>query len=49
MKHETCLCEFGKIGREKKKEANEKRRAFYNYNSLNFQLSLFENDDKHLT
>ena len=27
--HETCRCEFGKIGREKKKEANEKRRAFY--------------------
>ena len=27
--HETCQCEFGKIGRAKKKEANEKRRAFY--------------------
>jgi hypothetical protein len=27
--HETCQCEFGKIGRKKKKEANEKRRAFY--------------------
>ena len=28
--HETCLCEFGKIGKEKKKAANQKRRDFYN-------------------
>ena len=27
--HETCLCEFGKIGREKKAAANQKRRDFY--------------------
>ena len=27
--HETCQCEFGKIGRARKKEANEKRREFY--------------------
>ena len=27
--HETCLCEFGKIGKERKKVANEKRREFY--------------------
>ena len=27
--HETCLCEFGKIGKERKKAANEKRREFY--------------------
>ena len=28
--HETCLCEFGKIGKEKKKAANQKRREYYN-------------------
>ena len=27
--HETCLCEFGKIGRQKKAAANQKRRDFY--------------------
>ena len=27
--HETCLCKFGKIGREKKAAANQKRRDFY--------------------
>ena len=27
--HETCLCEFGKIGKEKKAAANKKRRDFY--------------------
>ena len=27
--HETYRCEFGKIGRERKKEANEKIREFY--------------------
>ena len=27
--HETCLCEFGKIGRKKKEAANQKRRDFY--------------------
>ena len=27
--HETCLCEFGNIGREKKAAANQKRRDFY--------------------
>ena len=27
--HETCLCDFGKIGKAKKKAANEKRREFY--------------------
>ena len=27
--HETCLCKFGKIGREKKAAANQKRRNFY--------------------
>ena len=27
--HETCLCDFGKIGKEKKRAANEKRREFY--------------------
>ena len=27
--HKTCLCEFGKIGKEKKRAANEKRREFY--------------------
>ena len=29
LHHETCQCEFGKIGRARKKEANEKRREFY--------------------
>ena len=28
--HETCVCEFGKIGREKKEAANKQRRDFYN-------------------
>ena len=28
--HDTCLCEFGKIGKEKKKAANQKRREYYN-------------------
>ena len=28
--HETCLCEFGKIGKKKKDAANKKRREFYN-------------------
>ena len=28
--HETCVCDFGLIGKEKKEAANEKRRAFYN-------------------
>ena len=28
--HETCLCDNGKIGKQKKKEANKKRRDFYN-------------------
>ena len=27
--HKTCLCDFGKIGKAKKKAANEKRREFY--------------------
>ena len=27
--HQTCLCEFGKIGRKKKEAANQKRRDFY--------------------
>ena len=27
--HNTCLCDFGKIGKAKKKAANEKRREFY--------------------
>ena len=27
--HETCLCDYGKIGIEKKKAANKKRRDFY--------------------
>ena len=27
--HETCLCEFGKIGKEKKAAANKKRKDFY--------------------
>ena len=27
--HETCLCEFGKIGKERKAAANKKRRNFY--------------------
>ena len=31
--HETCLCDFGKIGKEKKKAANEKRREFYKSDS----------------
>ena len=26
---QTCLCEFGKIGRQKKAAANQKRRDFY--------------------
>ena len=28
--HETCVCDFGLIGKEKKEAANEKRREFYN-------------------
>ena len=27
--HESCLCEFGKIGKERKAAANKKRRDFY--------------------
>ena len=27
--HETCLCKFGKIGKEKKAAANKKRKDFY--------------------
>ena len=27
--HETCLCEFGKLGKKKKEAANKKRREFY--------------------
>ena len=27
--HETCACDFGKIGKERKRAANEKRREFY--------------------
>ena len=27
--HETCECEFGKIGKAKKAAANKKRRDFY--------------------
>ena len=27
--HETCLCDFGKIGKEKKEAANKKRSDFY--------------------
>ena len=27
--HETCLCDYGKIGIEKKKAANKKRSDFY--------------------
>ena len=27
--HENCLCDRGKIGKNKKAEANEKRRAYY--------------------
>ena len=27
--HENCLCEFGKIGKEKKAAANKKRKDFY--------------------
>ena len=27
--HETCLCEFGRIGKEKKAAANKKRKDFY--------------------
>ena len=28
--HDTCVCDFGLIGKEKKEAANEKRREFYN-------------------
>ena len=28
--HETCVCDFGLIGKGKKEASNEKRRAFYN-------------------
>ena len=28
--HETCLCDNGKIGKNKRQEANKKRREFYN-------------------
>ena len=27
--HETCLCEFGKIGKEKKAADNKERKDFY--------------------
>jgi hypothetical protein len=27
--YETCICHYGKIGQEKRKEANRKRKAFY--------------------
>ena len=27
--HETCVCDFGKIGKERKRATNEKRREFY--------------------